>query len=401
MAKIKITADTKDAQKKIKDLSKNVDSLHKQSEKPLKVRAGAQNRRGSTSDSGKRTITRTESANDGSKNGVAKGAFLGGLGGGIAGVVLQNIPLIVSLVGKAFDGITAAFNFSTNLQGLGETIRKYMELGDAITNPAKGALQRGDNLDALDDERRSHNSASIGDEKAWREAFIKTTGVNADQLLQRGQSYFDNATSSDFEEMEKAWELLAPTGLKFDDLKNNSTWENLVKLIEAYHKAGEDGMNELEPIMQKIFGRKGMDAIRKAGDASSIRADFAELRDTYREVVEPNEAAILKATDEAEMLRAKAGIYDLGMPKGAERWISQGAEDALDIAKTKYNLYGSDRDSIIGAFDTASQPEPTTAPEDLEPVTTAIEEGFNRVAPREQGPSYTPAQEPELEGLFQ
>jgi predicted lipid-binding transport protein (Tim44 family) len=142
MAKIKITADTKDAQKKIKDLSKNVDSLHKQSEKPLKVRAGAQNRRGSTSDSGKRTITRTESANDGSKNGVAKGAFLGGLGGGIAGVVLQNIPLIVSLVGKAFDGITAAFNFSTNLQGLGETIRKYMELGDAITNPAKGALQR-------------------------------------------------------------------------------------------------------------------------------------------------------------------------------------------------------------------------------------------------------------------
>lgn len=280
-------------------------------------------------------------------NAVKKGAATwGGLVSGVTGSItsffVNEIPLIFSLIGKGIDSLTRG---ATNLQGMGETLKKYMELGEAITNPARGALERGDKLDALDDERRSHNSATIGDEKAWRGAFTKATGTNADQILKSAQAYFDMATSGNLEEMDKAWKALTPTGIRWNDLEKGSTWENLVKLIEAYHKAGEDGVNELEPSMQKIFGKRGMDVIRKAGDASSIRSDFVELRKTYAKYVEPNELAILEATDKAEMTREKASIVDLGLPAGAERFIEKGANDVLDISKIKYELYGDGRDA--------------------------------------------------------
>lgn len=414
MAKIKITADTKDAQKKIKQLCKNVDTLQNKAKKPIKVNV----KTGKIDDKAykkwrtqaeKKIVVNAQIKGKGGKYGSAEGgamaAFKGSFGANIAMASLQHIPLIVGALGKAIDSLTGLFGLETSLQGLGETIRKYMELGDAITNPAKGALERGDSLDALDDERRANRSATLGDEVAWREAFTNQTGTNADQLLQRGQSFFDMATSGNMEEMEKAWKILTPTGLTFTDLQNNSTWENLLKLLEAYHKAGEDGMNELEPIMQEIFGRRGMAALRKAGDGSSIRTNFETLRDTYREYVEPREKAILEATDRAELTRSRARIVDLGMPAGGERFIEQGAEDILDIAKIKFGLYGDGRDELVNELTPPEQPtqqhaQPSQpAAENVEPVAQAIEEGFNRVAPREQ-PFYRPAETPEYKGLF-
>lgn len=413
MAKIKITADTKDAQKKIKQLCKNVDTLQNKAKKPIKINV----KTGKIDDKAykkwrtqaeKNIVVNAQIKGKGKKYGNAESgamaAFKGSFGANIATASLQHIPLIIGALGKAIDSLTGVFGLETSLQGLGETIRKYMELGDAITNPAKGSLERGDSLDALDDERRANKSATLGDEVAWREAFTNQTGTNADQLLQRGQSFFDMATSGNMEEMDKAWQVLGATGLTFDDLQNNSTWENLLKLIEAYHKAGADGMNELEPIMQEIFGRRGMVALRKAGDGSAIRQNQAELRETYRQYVEPNEQAMLSATDNAELTRSRARIVDLGLPAGAERFITQGAEDIYDISKIKYALYGDGRDNLVNELTPPEQPAQQSAPaqqtpEIVEPVTTAIKEGYNRVAPQSSG--YTPAKSVEYQGLFQ
>lgn len=407
MAKIKITADTKDAQAKVKKLKSDVLELQKTIQKRTTMQINADgSRRYTTTETyhsaGRGMKTRYSSMdasvnssnrNQGSKGGGYLSAVVGGAAGSLASIVLNNIPLIVATLGKGIDALTMG---ATNLQSMGETLRKYMELGDAITNPAKGSLARGDSLDALDDERRANKSATLGDEVAWREAFTNQTGTHADQLLQRGQSFFDMATSGNPDEMEKAWKVLAPTGLTFSDLQSGSTWENLLKLIEAYHKAGEDGMNELEPVMQEIFGRRGMAALRKAGDGSAIRDNFTSLRKTYSEYVEPNEKAVLDATDKAELTRSQAKIIDLGMPAGGERFIAQGADDILDISKIKYDLYGSGREALVNEI---TPPETAPQEEKIEPVVTAVEEGFNRVAPKER-PVYIPAKEPEYEGLF-
>ena len=409
MAKIKITADTKDAQAKVKKLKADVLELQKTIQKRTTMQINADGSRHYTTTetyhySGRGMKTRYTSvgvnaggsgtnAGAGGKwsnviNGMASGASAS-----VASLIINNIPFIFASLGKVIDTLTMG---ATNLQSMGETLRKYMELGDAITNPAKGSLARGDSLDALDDERRANKSATLGDEVAWREAFTNQTGTHADQLLQRGQSFFDMATSGNPDEMEKAWKVLAPTGLTFSDLQSGSTWENLLKLIEAYHKAGEDGMNELEPVMQEIFGRRGMAALRKAGDGSAIRDNFTSLRKTYSEYVEPNEKAVLDATDKAELTRSQAKIIDLGMPAGGERFIAQGADDILDISKIKYDLYGSGREALVNEI---TPPETAPQEEKIEPVVTAVEEGFNRVAPKER-PAYIPAKEPEYEGLF-
>lgn len=411
MAKIKITADTKDAQAKVKKLKADVLELQKTAQKRTTMQINADGSRryttiGTYPSAGRGMKTRATTLEASAKSAGGKGGgeskwknIVNGMASGasasLTGLILNNIPFILASLGKGIDTLTMG---ATNLQSMGETLRKYMELGDAITNPAKGSLERGDSLDALDDERRANKSATLGDEVAWREAFTNQTGTNADQLLQRGQAVFDMATSGSPEEMEKAWKILAPTGLTFDDLQNNSTWENLLKLIEAYHKAGEDGMNELEPIMQEIFGRRGMVALRKAGDGSAIRQNQAELRETYRQFVEPNEQAVLAATDKAELTRSQAKIIDLGLPVGGERFIVKGAEDILDISKTKYGLYGDGRDELVNELIPPEQSAQPTA-ENVEPVAQAIEEGFNSVAPREQ-PFYRPAETPEYEGLF-
>ena len=406
MAKIKITADTKDAQNKIKQLSKDLENTRKKAEKPLNVKASVNSSLAPKKKTTSGDVVTTKLSGT-SGNGVnVKGNILNGMVSGLAsggiGLLMQNAPVVISALGLAIDKVT---NNVFNLQGAFESLKKQMEFLDVIDKPGQTALTRGDSLDALDDERRSNNTASIGDEKAWRESFTKMTGVNADQLLQRGKSFFDMATSGNMEEMEKAWKILAPTGITFSDLQNNSTWENLLKLIEAYHKAGEDGMNELEPIMQEIFGRRGMAAIRKAGDGASIRSDFAELRQTYAEYVEPNEQAVLAATDAAEMTRAKASIIDLGLPAGGERFIAQGANDILDVAQRRYAFLGGDRDRLISELNPdaaeASSEDSTLKEESKNKNSVSISDTYAdyRVPPRSK-PFYTPAKEPEYEGLF-
>lgn len=405
MAKIKITADTKDAQTKVKKLKADVLELQKTIQKRTTLQVNADGSRRHTTietyhSAGRGMKTRATSLEsstigDKGKNGGYGAAMVGGVTGSAVSLLLNNMPFILAGIGKGIDTLTMG---ATNLQSMGETLRKYMELGEAITNPAKGSLTRGDSLDALDDERRANKSATLGDEVAWREAFTNQTGTNADQLLQRGQSFFDMATSGNPEEMEKTWKVLGATGLTFDDLQNNSSWENLLKLIESYHKAGEDGINELEPIMQEIFGRRGMVALRKAGDGSAIRQNQAELRETYRQFVEPNEQAVLAATDNAELTRSKARIVDLGMPAGGERFIKQGAEDIYDIAQMKYKLYGDGRDNLVNELTPPEQPAQQQTPEIVEPVTKTIEEGYNKAILESSG--YTPAKSPEYEGLF-
>lgn len=395
MAVVKIKADTIDAQKNVQKLKSDVDALHKAASKRSSVKING-------------NVNGRSTTNTASKNTKSEGSSMGEAMAKASGLV-STAKELVPVIG-ALGGVTAAFigfeRVGKMLLGLPEKIGKYMELIEPITKPAATALGRGDSLDALDDERRSHNTASIGDEKAWQEAFKKQAGVNAEQLLQRGQSFFDMAISGSPEEMEKAWKILAPTGLKFDDLQNNSTWENLIRLIEAYAKAGEDGINELEPVMQKIFGRRGMDAIRKAGDGSQIRADYGALRETYAKWVEPNEAQVLALTNAAEMTRAKASIIDLGIPAGGESFITKGAEDILDVAKMKYDLLGDNREKVLSEINPISTTE--DAPKESEPSSdisdsaiNALKDAWNYHPAKRLYDSFSAGSDPEYEGLFQ
>jgi hypothetical protein len=93
-------------------------------------------------------------------------------------------------------------------------------------------------------------------------------------MVDRLQAVLDMATSGNMQEMDKAWGLLNGMGITWDDVEKGSTWEVLSKMLGAYHAAGADGVNELEPAMQQIFGKRQMAAIRKIGDGTEMQSQF-------------------------------------------------------------------------------------------------------------------------------
>lgn len=228
MAKVKITGDTKDAQQKVQKLRKEVERLDKEAKKPKKV-----------------TVTTggvTGGVQQGrlSKWGHAGATAMGTLAGNIWTQAIQAIITYAPAVGRLL-GAGISDGAQQGVVKAGAALRRLFAGIEVYGNPASEALSRADKLDALDDERRSHNSASNAEEFAYSRAFTNVAGVNGQQVVDRLQSYLDMATSGVSSEMDKAWKILSGFGVTFEDIQKGSTWQVMSKMLAAYHAAGLDG----------------------------------------------------------------------------------------------------------------------------------------------------------------
>lgn len=326
-AEVKITANTRDAQQKIQRLKKEVDNLDKLAKKPKTINVKGNGKLGSAIGAAGSAI---------GAGAVAKGNLIADA---IKGFLKQYIPsvarLSAGLLGKGF-GLQELERAVTRIT---PKIRSLFDALETFGNPGTEALDRADRIDALDDERRSHNSQSLAEEYAYSKAFSNIAGVNGSQLVDRVQSLLDMATSGSISEMDRAWKQLNGFGVTYEDIQKGSTWQVLQKMLTAYAAAGVDGENELEPNMQQIVGKRQMAAVRKIGDGTELAQQAADLTKEFNERIQ-NQQEILREAAQSEVTRAKADIESMAVPKEGLHYINDEANNHLSTAELKTGMIG-------------------------------------------------------------
>ena len=313
MAVVKITGDTRDAQSKVQRLRKEVDRLDKECKRPKKVKID-----------GKATFGQVF-------KGAALGSFVGTVGGKLAttlqGIITQNLPAVFNLLGDMLGKQIKGSFIDIQLSW-----RKFKDLLPVYSNQSEEALKRGDSLDALDDQRRSHNSKDIAEQFAYNTAFSNIAGVNGGALIDRIQSVLDMATSGNMTEMDKAWKMLGGFGVTWQDIQKKSTWAIAQQMFKAYHAAGADGSNELQWGMQQIVGRRAMGAVRKIGDGSQMGQQAAQYMTEFRKRL-PNPQKLLEIVGESEFIRGLAALEQLIVPQNAHSFITKQANNQLSTQR--------------------------------------------------------------------
>ena len=326
-AEVKITANTRDAQQKIQRLKKEVDNLDKLAKKPKTINVKGNGKLGGVAGAAGSAI---------GAGAVATGNLIADA---IKGFIKQYIPsvarLSAGLLGKGF-GLQELERAVTRIT---PKFRSLMDALDTFGNPGTEALDRADRIDALDDERRSHNSQSLAEEYAYSRAFSNIAGVNGSQLVDRVQALLDMATSGSISEMDRAWRQLDGFGVTYEDIQKGSTWQVLQKMLAAYAAAGADGENELEPNMQQIVGKRQMAAVRKIGDGTELAQQAAELTQEFNERIQ-NQQEILREAAQSEVTRAKADIQNMAIPEEGLHYINDEADNQLSTAELKTGMIG-------------------------------------------------------------
>lgn len=326
-AEVKITANTRDAQQKIQRLKKEVDNLDKLAKKPKTINVKGNGKLGGVAGAAGSAI---------GAGAVARGNLIADA---IKGFIKQYIPsvarLSAGLLGKGF-GLQELERAVTRIT---PKFRSLMDALDTFGNPGTEALDRADRIDALDDERRSHNSQTLAEEYAYSKAFSNIAGVNGSQLVDRVQALLDMATSGSISEMDRAWRQLDGFGVTYEDIQRGSTWQVLQKMITAYAAAGADGENELEPNMQQIVGKRQMAAVRKIGDGTELAQQAAELTQEFNERIQ-NQQEILREAAQSEVTRAKADIQNMAIPEEGLHYINDEADNQLSTAELKTGMIG-------------------------------------------------------------
>lgn len=326
-AEVKITANTRDAQQKIQRLKKEVDNLDKLAKKPKTINVKGNGKLGGVAGAAGSAI---------GAGAVATGNLIADA---IKGFIKQYIPsvarLSAGLLGKGF-GLQELERAVTRIT---PKFRSLMDALDTFGNPGTEALDRADRIDALDDERRSHNSQTLAEEYAYSKAFSNIAGVNGSQLVDRVQSLLDMATSGSISEMDRAWRQLDGFGVTYEDIQKGSTWQVLQKMLAAYAAAGADGENELEPNMQQIVGKRQMAAVRKIGDGTELAQQAAELTQEFNERIQ-NQQEILREAAQSEVTRAKADIQNMAIPEEGLHYINDEADNQLSTAELKTGMIG-------------------------------------------------------------
>lgn len=344
MAKIKIQGDTKDAQAKIRALAKDLDKLEQKAKKPIKpnVKGTAKS---SVSANEKAMAYQGKSNNRFAKKDVYPTSIRSNaIGTTIGGGLLKVIDLVVGSgieLGKAFTRL------GTGVSGLGSKLEKFQNALEIYNEPQKEALSRADKIDALDDERRSHNTKTNAEEFGWSRAFANIGGANGQAVVDKLQSYLDMATSGKMDEMDQAWKNLNPMGISWTDIEKGNTWEVFAKMLKAYAEAGKDGVNELEPAFQQIFGKRQMGIIRKMGDGSELTQQASLLKTEYDKSISPNESKILDAASQSEIIRSQAEIHSMAIPKSGIKYVIEGAQHQLDSAKLNEEMLGDNAGQIV------------------------------------------------------
>ena len=347
MATVTIKGDNKDIQKKLQETKNSFIEVHKVSQKRIKINVESNGKRSYTTTKTQRTSYMLPSAGKGTTVGKTEkipGLKASTIGTTVGGGLLKALDFAVDgIIGASKVLGRAVFGIS----GLNSKLEKFQNAMEVYTEPQKEALSRGDKIDALDDERRSHNTQTNAEEFGWSRAFANIGGVNGQSVADKLQSFLEMATSGDIQEMDKAWQMLKPMNITWDDVSKGNTWEVLAKMLKSYAEAGKDGVNELEPIFQQIFGKRQMGIIRKMGDGSELVAQAMLLKGEYDKIITPHEGKILNAAAQSEVIRSQAEIHSMAIPESGIKFIQEGAQHQLDSAKLNYQMLGEDAGKIL------------------------------------------------------
>ena len=325
-AEVKIKGNTRDAQQKVQKLRREVERLDREARKPKKVNI-----------QGKSVLGKI----GGAMGGVGAGAIAKGnlIADAIKGVLKQYIPAVARLGAGLLGEALGLKELEKAVTRVTPKVRNLVDVIETFGNPAEEALSRADKVDALDDERRSHNSQSLAEEYAYSKAFSNVAGVNGTQIVDRLQSVLDMATSGNVSEMERAWGQLQGFGVTWEDIQSGSTWQVLTKMLAAYNAAGADGSNELEPALQQIVGKRQMAAIRKIGDGTELQAQATQLQAEFNSRI-PNQQAILEEAAKSEVTRAIAEIQNMAVPDEGLHHINDEANNQLSLANLRTGMLG-------------------------------------------------------------
>lgn len=325
MAEVKLTANTRDAQQKITKLRKDIDKLDKEAKKPKTINVKGTKVGGI--------------AGIGGKIGGALSVAGGNLIAEVIKAMLNYMPAVSRLAGGLLGKAFGLQELEKAITRITPKVRNLTQALETFGNPGEEALTRADKIDALDDERRSHNSQSLAEEYAYSKAFSNIAGVNGTQIVDRLQALLDMATSGSISEMDRAWRQLDGFGVTYEDIQRGSTWQVLQKMITAYAAAGADGDNELEPNMQQIVGKRQMAAIRKIGDGTELAQQATELAAEFDQRIQ-NQQRILEEAAQSEVTRAKAEIQGMVIPEEGMHHINDEANNQLSLATLKTGMIG-------------------------------------------------------------
>ena len=344
MAVVSIKGDTKDAEKKIKALKQDIDNLDKAARKPKKVNVQT-----------KAIGTSGISAHAGLGSMSLGMAVAGGtMVGGLAASALTKLVNVLS------GAIPALLKFGLGIDNVTGLMSKWGKALEAYSNAPEHALQRADNMDALDDERRAHNNRTLAEEYAWNEAFSNVGGSEfKNQILTRVQSLVEQALGGDVTALDTISKLDRVTGTTFSPTRGEeineyalqshlgelSTHEIVAEILKNYHNAKETGDYSNVDAIEKLFGRRGMAVVNKLSDI----ADVERQKDLYVQKwneTHTNEQEIMAQAAKAEEIRSLGKVYQYGVPEGGEKNIETGALNQAETDKLTYDALGGDGSKI-------------------------------------------------------
>lgn len=343
MANVEIKANTQDAQKKIKQLRQDIDKLDKQIKAPKKYNLQTKGIGGSL-------------AGNAGIGGRAMGMAVAG-GSFVGSVAASAFSKLVQVLSTA---IPAVLKFGLGIDNATGLMSKWGKALEAYSNAPEHALQRADNMDALDDERRAHNNKTLAEEYAWNEAFTNVGGSEfKNQILTRVQSLVEQALGGDVTALETISKLDRVTGTTFSPTRGEeineyalqshlgelSTHEIVAEILKNYHNAKDTGDYSNVDAIEKLFGRRGMAVVNKLSDI----ADVERQKDLYVQKwneTHTNESEIMAQAAKAEEIRSLGKVYQYGVPEGGEQYIERGALNQADTDKLTYEALGGDGSKI-------------------------------------------------------
>ena len=346
MANVDIKANTSDAQKKIKKLKEDIEKLDKQIKSPKKYNL------------------QTKGLNVGS---IAGGAGLGSRAMGMAvaggsmvgGLAATALSKLVNVLSAA---IPALLKFGLGIDNVNGLMKKWSSSLDAYSNAPERALSNADNMDALDDERRAHGTATLAEEYGWSQAFRNVGGSEFNnQILTRIETLVEQAKAGNIEAIDTIKALDTIKGYTYTDEGNSdektpdyaiashlnemNTYEVLAEILRGYHGAKAQGDYTKIDALTKFLGRRGVGIANKLGDVSDVERQRATLAAEWNRI-HTNESSIMDKAAEAEIIRSKGNIYNYGVPASGEGNIITGAKNEADTAELTYKALAGTNDEI-------------------------------------------------------
>ena len=340
MAEVKLTANTSDAQRKIKQLKQDIDKLDKQVKAPKKYNLQTK---------GFNTTSVAGGAGLSSKSmgmAVAGGSMLGG-------IAASAFSKLVNVLSAA---VPALLKFGLGIDNVNGLMKKWGNALEAYSNAPERALSHADSMDALDDERRAHGTKTLAEEFGYSEAYRNVGGNEFNnQILTRIETLVEQAKAGNIEAIKTISTLDTYKGLTAvgdrgemqeeyaigSHLHEMNTYEILAEILRGYHGAKQQGDYTKIDALTKFLGRRGIGIANKLGDVTDVERQAQLLAAKWNET-HGNETAIMNAAAESELIRSQGRIYNYGVPAGGEQNIITGANNEVEAAKLAYEALGKD-----------------------------------------------------------